>query len=130
MAEGIAHQWLQQHEIRGWQALSAGTWASNGCSISQGAVEALQKLGIEFDGTSKVVTKKMVEGADFVICMTKSHQSAVSSLVDDSSHVGVLDPNSPIYDPIGQEQSVYDSTAAQLESLIVARLEALIQQKA
>ena len=130
MAEGISHQWLQQHEIRGWQALSAGTWASNGYSISQGAIDALQKLGIEFDGTSKVVTKKMVEGADIVICMTQSHLTTISSLVDDATHLEVLDPSGPIHDPIGQEQSVYDSIAAQLESLIVARLEALIQQKA
>lgn len=126
MAEGIAHNWLCEHGIKSWQAVSAGTSAFEGLSTSQEAIDALSKLGIEFQGTSKPLTQKMLEAADIVLCMTPSHLAEAQSLQKSGGHIELLDPEGAIMDPIGAGQTVYDATASQLQSLIAKRFETLI----
>ena len=130
MAEGIAQQWLCEHDINSWQTVSAGISAFEGFPTSQEAIDALSKLGIEYEGTSKPLTQKMIAAANIVLCMTPSHLVEAQSLHKKSNHIELLDPGGSIMDPMGANQSVYDAIASQLQSLIAKRLKTLIQQEA
>lgn len=123
MAEGIAQKWLDDHHLSSWLAVSAGTLAIEGIPTSCGTVESLSQRGIDFDGTSSLLTKKMVTAADLVLCMSTSHFSVAEQY---GGNVEMLDPSGSIADPIGQEQIVYDELAKKLETLITKRLEKLV----
>lgn len=123
MAEGIAQKWLDDHQHSSWLAVSAGTHAIEGLPTSFGTVESLSQRGIDFDGTSSPLTKKMVTAANLVLCMSASHFSVAEQY---GGNVEMLDPSGSIADPIGQEQIVYDELAKKLETLITERLKKLV----
>ena len=128
LAEGIAQKWLDDHDQDSWIAVSAGVYAAEGFSTSIGTIEALSQRGIVFQGISKLLTKEMVRSAHIVFCMNTTHLSIAKDYSDDSTRVELLDPEGPIVDPVGQEQTVYDELADKMDTLIAQRLRAIVQQ--
>ena len=122
MAEGLAQKWLDDHGFNDWLAVSAGVFAHEGYATSEESIEALSQRGIAFDGTSTSLTKEMATSANIVLCMSRSHLVAVKQFTDSAE---LLDSRGDILDPIGQDQSVYDALAEQMEKLIATKLQAL-----
>tara|TARA_B100000959_G_C14858531_1_gene573262 strand:- start:439 stop:876 length:438 start_codon:yes stop_codon:yes gene_type:complete len=127
LAEGIAQKWLDDHNCKEWLAVSAGVYATEGAPTSLETIEALLTKGIVFDGISLPVTLDMVEAATAIYCMSTSHLASLENLTDKAE---LLDPNGDISDPIGQDQSVYDALADQMEKLISTKLKMLTNKGA
>jgi protein-tyrosine-phosphatase len=122
MAEGLAQKWLHDNGFGDWLAVSAGIFAIEGSPASAETVEALSKQGIAFEGVSKPLTKEMVTSARAVLCMSSSHLVAVKQFTQNAE---LLDSGGDIFDPIGQDQSVYDALAVQMKQLLAIKLESL-----
>ena len=125
LAEGLAQKWLDEHGFSGWLAVSAGTFAIDGMPTSQETIDALASRGIEFYGTSTALTAKMAKQASAVFCMTRSHLEVAKQFTDKAQ---LLDPRGDVSDPIGQDQSVYDALADQMEDIISKTLQSLTSQ--
>lgn len=135
MAEAIARSLSQRGKFGPRDEIfvaSAGLGAIEGAEPSVETVDSLQALGIEFDGRAKNLTRRMIERADLVLCMTAAHAAAVRRMVDhDPDQVGkisTLDPDGDIPDPIGLDLSVYHALAGRLSDLIPRRFEELLQR--
>ena len=124
MAEALAQNWLAAKGYPNWLAVSAGTFAQEGVPTSPKTVEALSRKGIAFEGTSTALTKEMAAKADIILCMSENHLEVVHQYVVEAE---LLSPEDSIADPIGQDQTIYDELAEQLEKLIHKKLEAIIQ---
>lgn len=134
MAEAIARHALEQPELAGLGEVfvaSAGVAAANGSPVAMETVDALQALGIDYDGASTPLNAAMVEKAHAVFCMTRSHARAVREMVgvnsDAADNVHLLDPEGDIEDPIGLGQSAYNDLAKRLALLIPSRLKEVLQ---
>jgi protein-tyrosine-phosphatase len=138
MAEAIARQ-AMSHETGGASRkddeifiASAGIGALDGMPTTHETIEALRRMGIEYDGRSKRLTEQMIRKAALVVCMTASHQAAARRLVADSpedqAKIVILDPKGgDIDDPIGLGQREYDALAERLRKVIPLRLKELLE---
>lgn len=137
MAEGIARLLQQQGKLPADLFFaSAGVAALDGEPMSDETRVVLGKLGIELDGAAKRLTPAMVQKADLVLGMTRSHVGAARSLVaarvgagDESAteqKVQPLDPGADIPDPIGSAQSAYDAVGRRLLELIPKRVKEML----
>ena len=89
------------------------------------AVNALKNLGIDnFSHTSSQISIDDADGADLILAMTSSHKMALKSAFPKcSSKIFTLNEkaygvDSPICDPYGQGQDVYDRCAAEITEAI------------
>jgi L-threonylcarbamoyladenylate synthase len=137
MAEAIARHALDQGLVKGVEGqvfvASAGLSAGEGMPVSEETIEALEKLGIEHEGSSKRVTADMLRKADRVFAMTESHRVAAQRLLGDDerakARVERLDPDADVEDPIGMGTTAYHALARKFRTLIPRRLaEALAGQ--
>ena len=105
---------------------SAGASAPDGLRPTAETLAALAARGIDHDGVSKTLTAEMIRKADVVFCMTRGHVAAAGSLVGDNNEaqqkIMCLDPEADIEDPLGLDQSAYDSLAERFMTLIPRRL--------
>lgn len=109
---------------------SAGTDATRGWPMTAEAVQALHAMGIEPSAhRSRQLTRKMAARADVIFALTPSHLEsllAIDPTAADRAHT--LDPTGGgVIDPIGQSQTFYDETAAQIRSLIESRLSEILR---
>ena len=127
MAEAIAADLLSDSEAF---VASAGVAASDGAPPSRETLNALESMGIEYEGHSKPLSMEMIENADLVLCMTRSHQAAARSMVGGDSELAariqMVDPDGDIPDPIGQGQAIYDKVARRLQKVIPERVADLL----
>lgn len=109
-------------------AASAGLGAWPGAPATPEAVEALRQLGISMGPhASRPLTREMLEDADQVFTMTRSHADAARDMAPEAAtKITTLDPSgnggADIQDPIGSPLSVYLDTARTIQRLIEARL--------
>ena len=99
------------------QVLSAGVTARNGEVVSQNSVQALRKVGIDIAAhRSQALTKKLVQNALAIFCMTESHRSMIELQFDPNPRrlhlfkefmAGIEDPE--ISDPFGGSLKVYEA---------------------
>jgi len=126
MAEAIARHALDQGLLGDADMFvaSAGVAAAEGMPTTAEAVEALEAMGIEFESTSKPLTRQMIRNADLVLAMTEGHVRAARAIAggDDDGKIQRLDPDDDIDDPIGLDRAAYDALARRLMSLIPLRL--------
>lgn len=128
MAEALAQNWLENGGHKGWLAVSAGTFATEGAPTSRETTHALSQREIEFNGTSTPLTCDMICAAHIVLCMTQSHLDITTQLANDDTTIELLDPDGSIPDPAGCDQLVYDALADKMERLVAQRLETIIQK--
>ncbi|MGA0420203.1 MAG: low molecular weight protein arginine phosphatase [Phycisphaerales bacterium] len=126
MAEGIA-RWLAEADRmpgvpRETFFASAGVFAAEGRPYSEETRRALDRLGIETDGTSTSLSPEMVRKADLVLAMTEQHAAAVREMLGPgdpaAERVRVVDPEGDVPDPIGAGQDRYDHLAARFVEVI------------
>ncbi|MFA5383805.1 MAG: low molecular weight protein arginine phosphatase [Eubacteriales bacterium] len=125
MAEALAKKALQTWgKDRENQVISAGTSALPNDGASAGAIEAMKELQIDVSGHKAVLlTREMVQEADLILTMTKSHKRQVEQLEPvltgkTFSLAEFAGKGSDIVDPFGCSLDLYRQCAAELRYLI------------
>lgn len=133
MAEAIARDLLDHGQVPGKGrdvfVASAGLAAWDGSPVSRETMATLDRLGIDFDGSSKRLTPEMIRKADFVLGMTRAHVIAARAMVGGERHAEKVQPvdlAGDLEDPIGQGQGAYDALAERLQRVLPGRLQELL----
>jgi len=118
---GIPREQLDGAAVR---AVSAGLTARPGRPFSAASQSALRQLGIvPHEHFARELTPELVEQAERIFCMTEDQcRSLVSRFPRAASKVWRLDPEGDVEDPHGQDLAAFLSLAAQLQSLVHARV--------
>lgn len=132
MAEGLAKHLLAQMkgvpvdqlEEVGIRVRSAGVMTGGGSPVSEQAVQAMNKVGVDIaDHTSIALTEDLIQDADAIYTMTDSHRQAVLVHSPTAADKTVrLDAAGDIIDPFGADVQVYVQTAAQIRDALAQRL--------
>ncbi len=120
MAEAIARALAP-----GQSFASAGTWAGRGHPATREAVAAVAEAGADLaDHRSQPLTRALLEAADRVYVMTRSHQRAVADMVPAAAgRTELLDPTgAEIADPYGLPLQDYRTCRDQIVAALEARL--------
>ncbi len=126
MAEAIAKQHAQEMNIK-----SAGVFAADGSPASTNTVEVLTEKGITIDHSAKLLTKELVDWANYIFTMTHSHKQLVMKQFPDSlPKVYTLKEFSlnqlgDVVDPFGGPIEVYRETYQELNESIQALVKQL-----
>ncbi|MDI1290272.1 MAG: hypothetical protein PSX37_10045, partial [bacterium] len=97
-----------------------------GEAITVEAREALEDMGIDAGRhVSRELTRELIDQAEVIYAMTRSHAAAVREIAPYAAdRVVLLDPaGRDIEDPIGGSPDLYRSTAKRLSGMIRARIE-------
>lgn len=135
MAEAVARFLIERGMVPGVGrdvfVASAGVAAGDGIPMSEEAVQALAKQGIDHDGTSKRVTAEMVRRATVVLGMTHGHVAELRRLaagLDPPASVIVepLDLRGDVEDPVGMGLPAYDRLVRHFLEVLPKRLSELL----
>ena len=126
MAEGLFND-IQKKRGNSdtWQAESAGVWGLDGNPATSGAIQAMQRRGIDIRmHRARTVNKEMVEEADLILTMERNHKDGLRAAFPSSAKkVYMLTEmaaiNHDVPDPIGGMEPDYEDTARELEQLLV-----------
>lgn len=133
MAEGLLNHRLAAN--CGWKVSSAGVCAANGWGPSQPAVAALEEKGIDISAhQSTALTAPLIDAADLLVTMTRSHRQAVLAMRPQSKDkvfllksFGIAQCAAEIDDPVGgtldDYRGVRDEIEAALPDLILYMIE-------
>ena len=121
MAEALCRRYLPNIET-----LSAGVGAAPGLPASIGAIEAMQRRGLNLDHhRSRPLSSYLLADADLVLCMSNSHKQLILQALPGECIGKVFtlaeyvdEPDQEIADPFGGNQEVYEACAQQIEELI------------
>ena len=126
MAEGLFREAAKP--IPGIQAKSAGLSAINGSIPSQLAIEAVRRYHVDISNLrSRMLTRELIEEADFIFAMTRSHQRSVIAMHPSAAEktflVREFDENSDVFDqdvidPIGLGQEFYEECCESIRRAI------------
>jgi len=111
----------------GYSVMSAGLAAHRGAPASPEAVELLDEDGIDLRShESQMLTRALVEQADRIVTMTRSHRDAIVSNMPEFAHkVRVLCPSGrDVADPMGGGEHEYREALTQIS----AHLDALVDE--
>ena len=133
MAEAVARA---EAARRGWSHLrvaSAGTGADHGAGAAAPAVAVAARRGLDLKAhRSAPLDAKLVEWADLILTMSPSHLEAVqrggagerAALLGDFA-AGEEGAGSPVPDPFGGSEALYEETFEELERLVSDALDRL-----
>ncbi len=133
MAEAIAQDYLakqkglQREDLpsAGITVTSAGVFASDGQQASSQAVEALRGMDIDLSAhQSSALTGQMVEAADKIYCMTRSHQATILQHFPQAAQKMemIRVDESDVPDPFGSSLEQYMKCADVIQQNITQRL--------
>lgn len=114
------------------QVSSAGVSAHPGEPASDGAIAAMESLGLDLSRhESQPTTEALVDEADLILTMTNSHRQA---LLGRWPHLtpkvfGVAPEHGDVTDPYGGSVEVYEACAAKLDRYLEAWLDKLDRDK-
>ncbi len=120
MAAGIARRMLAdksgcdvaQLQSRGYEVLSAGLFAPDGCPASPEAVDAARAYNADISKhRSQRLTRELINRADVIFCMTEIHAQQVKELGGRHDVVHMLDAARDISDPVGGCNQIYEESA-------------------
>lgn len=88
MAAALARAWFDEHDVAAVGIESAGTMLdADGRPASGGALHSMEKRDLELgDHISRPVTADMIEQADLVLTMERSHVRALVNMEPDAYH--------------------------------------------
>ena len=105
--------------------VSAGLAASSTSPFSPETRGAVERLGFDPPrGTSRALSEEMLNEADAVFVMTRSHLRGVTAMAPHAAtKVQLLDrADGEVTDPVGGPQALYDSTARAILPMVERRL--------
>ncbi len=117
---------LLRHKDPSFEVKSAGVFAANGAPASEQAVIVLERKGVELNHKSNLLDEELIEWADLILTMTTSHKQMIQQRYPGIAHklytlieyVDEDNETTDIADPFGGDVSLYEQTAAQLETYI------------
>lgn len=127
MAENIAKYLLQAWGETDIEVSSAGVFAQPDAPASDHAIAVLKEGGLDLsEHRARQLTVDMVDKADIVFTMTRSHKNMVLSLVPQAEgkvyalKEYALDKqqDSDVSDPFGGDLETYRQTAKELSTLV------------
>ena len=134
MAEALLRARLARDEARqGWHVGSAGVWTTEGRPASPHAVEEMDRREIDLHAhRSRNVSRELMAEADLVLAMTRRHIEALNAAFPAYAHKvhllsEMVGQAYDIDDPYGGTRWEYATTAAQLERLIEAGYECIVE---
>ncbi len=137
MAEELLRCMAEALEIRDLEARSAGTDADEGLPASYGACAVMAERGGDlFNHSARQLTRAMIEDADLVLTMSRSHKARVLALCPeaaDKTHTLLgyaTGRDEDIEDPFGGDANVYLQTLDQIELALAVLLIRLYPQRA
>ncbi len=124
MAEYILRKRLASES--GWSIASAGIHAMDGAPPSAEAVAALREWDIDAGAhRSRHLTREMIDAADLVLVMTRTHREEILSQWPDVSDkvlpitsFGLAQETTDVPDPIGQSNAVYRRVRDQIDEAV------------
>jgi protein-tyrosine-phosphatase len=132
MAEGIARHLAAVSGREDLEFSSAGVGAADGFEASENAVAVARKNGIDLgDHRSKRLTASMLERADLIVAMEKSHMEAIRRMKPQTKDRTVLlhdlneaeeEKGKDVVDPIGGDEATYWNTFFEIRELVEALL--------
>lgn len=136
MAAALAHKMMaaelgvaeDQLLARGLLFLSAGSGTLPGMPASAGAVAAMKERSIDLNQhRSQSLVQNLIQDADRIYCLSRSHRHAVESLAPGAqAKVELLRPDGKdIPDPFGAELEVYRQIAVEIAGALAARRDEL-----
>lgn len=116
-----------------WRIESAGTWGVDGQPASELADVVMAERGISLGGhIARTVSAELLEAADLIIVMSRSHRDALTAEFPASrakihliSQLNGLEFD--IADPYGKPLAAYEACADTLEQLIARGYERMTQ---
>jgi protein-tyrosine-phosphatase len=124
LAEGIARARLGPES--GVFFESAGLYALEGAPATPHALAVAAEVGVDLRRhRARSVTREMVEGADRIYVMARSHAEALGHMgAELGDRVSLLDPaGEDIPDPYGGDVAVYHRAREGIAAAVEARLE-------
>lgn len=132
MAEGLFRKHLAEKlgcdvdglQERGYKVVSAGTMRMVGVPASVESVTACALKGVDIGGhMSRPLTRSLIDGSDYIFCMTRAHREQVIDLSPDAEqNCHLLVPDGEVPDPIGQSQEYFNRCAGYIEAAVKARI--------
>ena len=133
MAEALLKEISEERNLE-IQVDSAGVFAPEGQAASLNAVEVVGNVDIQ-EHKSKMLTKELMDWAELVLVMTKSHLSMVENMYPEEkekTHL-LLDyteyVEKDVSDPYGGSLEEYERVKLQLEGAIFALLEKIDEEE-
>ena len=136
MAEGILQYLLREQGIKDILVESAGTHAPQGMPPTQNAILVTTERGIDIMGhRARILTREMIEDADLILVMEKSHTIFIRNYFPRGKHKTHLlktfpseDYEDEVYDPIGGDLTIYRSCVEELDREIRRVLPEIIRR--
>lgn len=129
MAEIILKNKLKLAGVKGYRVSSAGISAENGAKMSKNSAFALKKLGYKPYGfKAKLATGEELIKSDMIICMTRTHKSAIQNFPNVYTIAEVAGGND-ISDPYGKDVNEYIKTSHELEDACNVILEKILNDE-
>jgi len=129
MAEAMLREAALAAGITSVEVSSAGVGAWEGAAASEGAYLVLLEQGLDLSShRARMLTKELVDGADVILTMARSHLGRVRELGAGGrahllgEYVGRTGEASEVADPYGAELDQYRATARELAGMIPAVL--------
>jgi len=136
MAASLLQRALEQTGIRGVEVLSAGIGAWEGAPASEGAYLVMLEGGLDLSAhRARLLTQELIESADLVLTMSRSHLGRVRELGAGSrAHLlgefaGRGGDRVEIKDPFGAELEQYRETCRELAGMMPAVVERLASRE-
>ncbi len=121
---------VEELQALGYRVTSAGVGAIRGGLASPGAVEEMQRRGIDLSAhRSQPLTVELIHRAERIYAMSPEHREAVLDLVPAAAgRAELLDPQGAIADPFGASDAEYRKAAEHLDKAVNARLEEFLNE--
>ncbi|MCX7615074.1 MAG: low molecular weight protein arginine phosphatase [Clostridiales bacterium] len=117
IAEGFFNKLAKEKEMK-WQAESCGVSACENQPASKNAILVMNEYGVDLTGhRSRQADEKILEQADFIICVSKRHLELIASVYPAfKDKLKVLGEDIP--DPYGGNLEIYRKTAEVIQKSI------------
>ena len=133
MAEALLKELAEERGLE-IEVDSAGVFATEGQAASPNAIKTVDNVYIK-EHRSKMLTKELIDWAELVLVMTKSHFNMVEGNYPEAkskTHL-LLDytkyKNKDVKDPFGGPIGEYEKVKIQLEDAIFALLEEIYEEE-
>lgn len=134
MAEVIFRSKLNGRADEGaWKVASAGVWGMDGNGASSGCVAAVGKMGLDVSGhRAQSVSRELLEQFNLILVMERSHLEALRAEFPELREriyllSQIVGRQYDVRDPMGGSAADYDDTAMELEQLLGAGFDRIVQ---
>ena len=136
LGAALMQRTLAERSAQGVEVTSAGTGAWDGAPVSEGAYLVGLERGLDLSGhRARLLTRELVEQADVILTMARHHRARVDELGGEGrvfvlgEYAGREGDDAEVSDPFGGDLEVYRDTCAELEALIAAVVERVMNEE-